>query len=294
MMPNIFYLLVPLGFLISSNPVWALSKLGHQVICQTTFEQLNTHQRIRINQLITHLPVSHKKLINQYNYRPKNEAITFAKACTWPDAIKKLKRYQQYQSWHYLNTGRLQPQVNHNLCQQNCITYAIKFHWQQLKQSTSPWQKLQALMFLGHWLGDIHQPLHVSFASDLGGNKSKIINKSGKNKAQKKCNNLHWYWDECLLNNKKLSFQQRVTQQKNAWTKAPIKQWQKDKIETWAQESFNIIQQKHFKYCQQKSSGCIAYRKKITITKSYPQVYYPILTQRLLQASVRLHSLLNY
>jgi hypothetical protein len=31
-------------------------------------------------------------------------------------------------------------------------------------------QKLASLKFLGHWVGDIHQPLHVSFEDDRGGN----------------------------------------------------------------------------------------------------------------------------
>jgi hypothetical protein len=30
-------------------------------------------------------------------------------------------------------------------------------------------QKLASLKFLGHWVGDIHQPLHVSFEDDWGG-----------------------------------------------------------------------------------------------------------------------------
>jgi hypothetical protein len=30
--------------------------------------------------------------------------------------------------------------------------------------------KLEALKFLGHWVGDVHQPLHVSLEDDRGGN----------------------------------------------------------------------------------------------------------------------------
>jgi S1/P1 Nuclease len=30
-------------------------------------------------------------------------------------------------------------------------------------------QKLASLKFLGHWIGDIHQPLPVSFEDDRGG-----------------------------------------------------------------------------------------------------------------------------
>jgi hypothetical protein len=50
-----------------------------------------------------------------------------------------------------------------------------------------------SVLFLDHWLGDIYQPLHISFADDLGGN-SLIFSHLAT-----KCKNLHWYWDECIL-----------------------------------------------------------------------------------------------
>jgi hypothetical protein len=50
---------------------------------------------------------------------------------------------------------------------------------------------LIALKSLGHWVGDIHQPLHVSFLDDRGGN---TIRTSGQ------CpGNLHAVWDNCLV-----------------------------------------------------------------------------------------------
>jgi hypothetical protein len=51
--------------------------------------------------------------------------------------------------------------------------------------------RLIALKSLGHWVGDIHQPLHVSFGDDRGGNN---ISVSGQ------CSgNLHATWDNCLV-----------------------------------------------------------------------------------------------
>ena len=49
-----------------------------------------------------------------------------------------------------------------------------------------------ALKFLGHWVGDIHQPLHVSFKDDRGGNN---ITVSGQCLGKK----LHLAWDNCLV-----------------------------------------------------------------------------------------------
>jgi hypothetical protein len=53
-------------------------------------------------------------------------------------------------------------------------------------------ERLEALKYLGHWVGDVHQPLHVSFEDDRGGNEVGI---SGG-----LCNwNLHAVWDRCII-----------------------------------------------------------------------------------------------
>jgi hypothetical protein len=41
-------------------------------------------------------------------------------------------------------------------------------------RNASDADKLASLKFLGHWVGDVHQPLHVSFADDRGGNEIEI------------------------------------------------------------------------------------------------------------------------
>src|SRR6202042_1022788 len=51
--------------------------------------------------------------------------------------------------------------------------------------------KLASLKFLGHWVGDIHQPLHVSFEDDRGGNNIAVTGECGSN--------LHSAWDTCLV-----------------------------------------------------------------------------------------------
>jgi|SRR5580704_13061126 hypothetical protein len=45
-----------------------------------------------------------------------------------------------------------------------CVVTVIKKDFEGLSSNNaSPAQKLASLKFLGHWVGDIHQPLHVSF-----------------------------------------------------------------------------------------------------------------------------------
>lgn len=52
-----------------------------------------------------------------------------------------------------------------------CVDNAIQNYTATLAKGTAGHVELsEALMWLIHYVGDIHQPLHVSFASDMGGN----------------------------------------------------------------------------------------------------------------------------
>jgi S1/P1 Nuclease len=55
-------------------------------------------------------------------------------------------------------------------CPNNVCLYAAILNYTQRITTQTGTQQNEALKFLTHFLGDIHQPLHVSFASDLGGN----------------------------------------------------------------------------------------------------------------------------
>ena len=60
-----------------------------------------------------------------------------------------------------------------------CVVTAIKRDFDVLSSnSASQAQKLESLNFLGHWVGDIHQSLHVSIEDD-GGGKSILVSRLG-------------------------------------------------------------------------------------------------------------------
>ena len=54
-----------------------------------------------------------------------------------------------------------------------CVVTAIDADLAILSQADAPAPaRLAALKFLGHWVGDVHQPLHVSFKDDSGAMRS--------------------------------------------------------------------------------------------------------------------------
>jgi len=161
-------------------------------------------------------------------------------------------------------------------------------HQQQLTTEKNDWKKLQALMFLGHWLGDIHQPLHVSFASDWGGNKVKLTT---SNKIH--CDSLHWYWDECVLTTQNMRFDQWVSFLAPKWETLNVKPWAPENVWQWANESYQILIEPTFKYCQRNNGKCESYEGKVTLPDDYQAHYTPIINQRMVLAAKRLNKALE-
>jgi len=275
--------------LMVSKPTFALSQLGHQVVCQLAFEHLASSQKNKINLLLNAIPKAHQHLINDYNDQKRTTPINFARACTWPDIIKRLDVFKKYNRWHYMNVPRNHVKIKVNDCEKNCLPQAILKHTLTLSHSkNSHWQQAQSLLFLGHWLGDIHQPLHISFADDLGGNKVKISNLNSK------CRNLHWYWDECILYRGKHSRVKWLTQLNTIWNENSQPNWQPEQVWQWADESFQLIKETSFHYCQLRvQDHCQKLVNKIKLPPDYLAHHQPIMAQRLLQAAQRLTKLLE-
>ncbi len=283
---------------IFSPTTYALGKLGHQIVCQLAYDHLPATQQQKIAQLLQQMPASEQNKIRQYNKSTQGSAVTFAQACNWADAVKNYARhatakqpdeFAQYTSWHYLNVERDQEKITANICLQNCLPQAILFHQKHLVSDSQGWQKTQALLFLGHWLGDIHQPLHISFASDFGGSSIKLSKVP-------KCKNLHQYWDSCLINSQKRSFEHWVKYIAPQWGKMKVSVWQSAQVWQWADESYQIVRQASFQYCDlDKNKTCIS-KNLTTKAQELPNNYVtqntPIIEQRILLAARRLHAVL--
>jgi hypothetical protein len=298
-MPQYYKDNISLNFLLKATGVFllllcsfnsfSLGQLGHQVVCQLSFDHLSNSEQDKITNLLTSMPPAHQKLLNKYARSKQGSPINFAKSCVWADAIKKLDRYKKHDSSHYLNVSRNTPQIANAVCKENCIGQAIITNQQQLALETQPWKKLQALMFLGHWLGDIHQPLHVSYANDWGGNKVKISKKSNT-----RCKSLHWYWDDCVLAKQHKSFDQWIPFLNKQWDKHPVKTWQPNNVWQWANESYQIATASTFKYCQKSQGVCKPYKNnKITLPPNYQTQYAPVINQRMVLAAKRLTDILQ-
>jgi len=122
------------------------------------------------------------QLLNQSVLDKCNDILngdSLADVATWADECKHEDAYDWSGSLHYINTPDWQCYFDYQAdCYYNdlddwCVASAIQNYSRRLVTQQDPTQVNEALKFLVHFVGDIHQPLYVGFASDYGGNKQK-------------------------------------------------------------------------------------------------------------------------
>ena len=105
---------------------------------------------------------------------PTCPARTIEQASVWPDCIKTLgERFSYASSWHYQNVNVCQPFDQASACRDgNCVSAQIERNLRLLADRRLPVrERLFALAFVVHLMGDLHQPLHAGDRGDLGGNR---------------------------------------------------------------------------------------------------------------------------
>lgn len=247
--------------LLSSAPALAFGAKGHQLVCDMAYQLVSASSRQHLD-----------TLTNKAGYND------FASACVWPDEVRSQPEFRWSAPLHFVNFPRDKDEVTAADCPaQGCILSAIDSMQQRLKQDNNDWQ---ALLFLAHFIADLHQPLHVSFADDLGGNRTAVYFLGQPS-------NLHGIWDFALL--KQLGYEDDaakarvlLNQLNNEQSQQSKAQWQQTNVLDWANESVKITLEIYHDY-----------KPGMLIETDYVTQYQPVIEQRLLQAAVRLAMLLE-
>lgn len=118
---------------------------------------------------------------------------SLAEIAAWADEVRPQRRASA--PWHYLNAPRgvLRPADSELTLPQGTVASAVVDHAAQLADQTlSSTQRREALKFLVHFIGDLHNPLHVAYGDDRGGNDFPVLY-GGRTLS------LHRYWDNDIF-----------------------------------------------------------------------------------------------
>jgi hypothetical protein len=209
---------------------------------------------------------------------------TVADAAVWADKMRSNAEYDWIKPLHYINVprGAKSLDMNRDGANGQQIVSSINKYRDILKnpESTKD-ERLLAVRLLFHFVGDIHQPFHVSYKEDLGGNKLTI-------QAFGRKSNMHKVWDSDLIN-------RRLKDTKGGWavmsadlresiTAPERKKWTASADPAvWANESFSITRQLY----------STAPTGKAGIDDVYFKQWLPTLNTCLEVGGVRLGALLN-
>jgi hypothetical protein len=267
--------LFTLTVLMSLNS-FAFSATGHKVVCELAYEQLSSEAKQTIDTLVA---------VQKWD--------DFAEACVWPDSSDAAAKARKKLGTHYINVPRTQGYINESQCTQaeHCLFSALDEDLASLKNANSLEEQAESLAYIGHFVADMHQPLHVSFADNLGGNTIKINNSVD-------CwQNFHSLWDDCVVRKALQNSGVGATNYK-AYVQLLLDQNQLSTVSgsssntaQWASESLQISRNLNTKYCS--DAQCARSPSSLTISDSYLDAHANIAEQQMLLASKRLAKLLN-
>lgn len=160
-----------------ASPAYAWGIEGHQAVARLAEQHLVPSAKAVVSQLL---------------------GQTMASIAVWADEVRDTTHPHTY-NWHFVNipstAERYDPSRD---CQPtprgDCIIAALERLEQDLGNTSLPAaQRREALMFIIHFVGDLHQPLHaISTNQDLGGNRRYLQEIGG-------ATNLHAAWDSGII-----------------------------------------------------------------------------------------------
>jgi len=166
---------------------------GHMMVASIALKRLNPRAKAEAIALLA-------RPINPATVTAKGK--DFVNAAHWADDLRPFTEFDSFKALHFIDQpfaidGTAMPS---GIPEPDNLVKALEDNVNTLKTSTDKDVQAQALRFIIHFVGDIHQPLHcatrVSSANpegDRGGNLVSIMI-PGSN-GQLKVTNLHSYWD---------------------------------------------------------------------------------------------------
>ena len=190
---------------------------------------------------------------------------TLAIASTWPDWIRS--ESSDYDTWHYCSIPdgtTVAAWLPHREAPD--VLSAITAAEAAVADRELPRKdRVRAVRWLVHLVGDVHQPLHVGRSEDRGGTKVDV-------QWMGMPTNLHVVWDEAMIDHDRWSY----TELADVLQRMPVQPgWRADPPEVWAQESLDL---RPLVYDIGDGALSWGYRYKAL----------PVVKRRLLQAGLRL------
>ena len=265
-------------------PARAWDAAGHRAVAEIAMANVKPQTAARIHALLQ----ARSKL-----HTPGCPIGDFDDASTWPDCLRgDPGRWHFTFAWHYQDVpvcGRFDIKA---FCPGgNCVSAQIDRMRRILgDRRQGDLQRLIALAFLTHFIGDIHQPLHIGDHDDRGGNEVTVDDQPLPRKGNTdRPESLHSFWD--MLPEPALADAAHAIVR--VYTPAERARIATGDVVDWARESYQIA--RNFTYARAfHHDPCVGSSpREINISQADVRASLPIVRQRLVQAGLRLARVLD-
>jgi len=255
---NAKYLLFLILFLsttiiIASNPPWG--QTGHRTTGKIAENHLTRKAKRQINELL------------------KGESLAFVS--TFGDEIKSEKIYNEFYTWHYINMPLDSQYEDSEKNPEGDLVTGINKCISILKNKNSSQEdKIFYLKMLVHFIGDLHQPMHIGRKEDKGGNTIQVQWFGNGS-------NLHRVWDTDMIEDWKMSYLE-LADNTEELSKLQIKSIQKGTITDWVNDTHKLSE---IAYASVNTGEKLRYR--------YSYDHFKTVRKQLQKGGIRLAKVLN-
>jgi hypothetical protein len=246
------------ALLCAGIPALAWGPEGHALVARIADAQLTAAARAQVAAIL-------------------GPGATMASVSSWPDQIRRER--PQTAPWHYVDIPIDKPglDMERDCPKGNCVIAAIASMRAKLRDAaTPPAERREALMFVIHFVGDMHQPLHSSDNHDKGGNDVHIV-------FHGQPGNLHGLWDSGLLG--RMGKEDELFPRLSAASAGRRRKFAKGTVNDWAEQAHKLAQQTTY--------GKLPHGSPVEITADYERRADAMIDLQIERAGARLAAVLN-
>ncbi|KAK1685976.1 hypothetical protein QYE76_046824 [Lolium multiflorum] len=246
---------------------------GHYMVCKIAESYLTSEASVAVKGLL-----------------PESAGGELAAVCSWPDTERRQNPWST--PLHFADTpgdckfSYARDCTGTNGEKDMCVVGAINNYTAALQDSSCPYNRTESLMFLAHFVGDVHQPMHCGRIADLGGNTVVVSWYTNKT-------NLHKVWDEKVIG-------------------TAMNRFYKDDLSTMIgaiKRNLTVVEKNKWEACPSRATSCadkfaeesaelscpayVGTEQGSNLEDEYFFKALPVVQKRIAQGGVRLAAILN-
>jgi hypothetical protein len=238
-------------FITNAEKGFAWGRKGHEMVAEIAFRYLDDSTKMIVKSFLGNLNLE--------------------EASNWMDDEKSNSYYNYMRTWHYVNVEKgdsYKPSTERDII---TVLHSAILDLKNYKNLSKKDVK-RDLLLIFHLIGDLHQPLHVGYGIDRGGNSIEISSPlvSG---------NLHGVWDSQIIDAKGITIDSCLAQYAFLDNNS-IKQIQKISVLNWMNQSRTLL------------DTVYSFQNNF-LSKEYIDNNATVVEKQILLAGLRLASILN-